>query len=62
MLDILRAALPRFSNRFIQELKEPTADDGPFVVRASPENKEEVREWLEEFARIVGVSYIGGAR
>jgi hypothetical protein len=27
-----------------QELTEPTAVDGPFVVRASPKNKEEVGE------------------
>jgi hypothetical protein len=31
MLDILRAALPRFSERFIQELKVPTADNVPIV-------------------------------
>jgi hypothetical protein len=58
MLDILRAALPRFCDQFVQELKEPTAHDGPFVVRASPKNKEEEGEWVEEFARIAGVSYI----
>jgi hypothetical protein len=44
MLDILRAASPRFCDQFVQELKEPTAVDGPFVVRASPKNKEEVGE------------------
>jgi hypothetical protein len=58
MLQILQQTLPDFSDDFRQEINENLSKDGRVYVRAMPKNKYEVKQWLEEFARVAGISYI----
>src|SRR6218665_1619946 len=58
ILTIVREALPLFSDDFRQEINEKLSNDVHVIVRATPRNKDEVKGWLEEFARLAGVCYV----
>ena len=58
ILTIVREALPLFSDDFRQEINEKLSNDVHVIVRATPRNKDEVKERMEEFARLAGVCYV----
>src|SRR6218665_479096 len=58
ILTIVGEALPLFSDDFRQEINEKLSNDVHFIVRATPRNKDEVKGWLEEFARLACVCYV----
>jgi len=50
--------LSRFSDHFVNCVDEHSVSEGRIVVRTTARNKDEVRQWLGEFAAVAGVSYV----
>lgn len=47
-----------FSDNFCQEILEELSNNGHIIVQAKPTNKDEVKQWLEEFTRVAEVCYM----
>jgi len=58
MCEIVGSALSLFSINFSNEINRNLSSEDCVVVRATPRDKKEVKEWLDEFASVAGVSYI----
>jgi len=50
--------LSRFSDHFVNCVDEHSVSEGRIVVRTTATIKDEVRQWLGEFAAVVVVSYV----
>lgn len=58
MCEIVRHALSMFSNKFLNEINTKLSSKDCIVVRANPIDKNEVKQWLDEFESVAGISYI----
>ena len=56
-VESLRNCLSRFST-FSNCIDEQSSTEGHVVVRTSVKDKDDVRQWLGEFAAVAGVSYV----